>query len=237
MAKRKVSLVLTLGAAAVLAVGPAGRAWAHEERTIGKYHVAVGFGDEPAYSGQKNSVQMLIKDASDQAVTDLGPTLQVEVSFGGQAMAPLTMEPDFEVGEFGTPGDYRAFFFPTRPGDYTFHFSGTIKGQQVDETFTSGPDTFSSVQDPSQVEFPAKDPTTGQLAQRLDREIPRAQRSAEAAAARASDQAHSAKTLGIVGIVVGVVGILVAGVALITSRRPRTQTSADTHPESPGGGS
>jgi hypothetical protein len=237
MTKRKVSLVLTLSAAAVLAVAPAGPARAHAERAIGKYHVAVGFGDEPAYSGQKNSVQMLINDANDHPVTDLGPTLQVEVRFGGQTMAPLAMEPDFEVGEFGTPGDYRAFFFPTRPGDYTFHFTGMIKGQQVDETFTSGPDTFSSVEDPSSVEFPAKDPTTGQLAQRLEREIPRVQRSAEAAAGRASDDARAAKNLGIVGIAVGVVGILVAGAALIVSRRRGSQVSTGAGRSSPSGGS
>jgi hypothetical protein len=180
---------------------------------------------------------MIITDANDQPVTDLGPTLEVEVSFGGQAMAPLTLEPDFEVGEFGTPGDYRAFFFPTRPGDYTFHFTGAIKGQQVDETFTSGPGTFSSVEDPSQVEFPAKDPTTGQLAQRLDREIPRVQRSAEAAAGRASDDARSAKTLGIVGIAVGVAGVLVAAAALVASRRGGSHISTDAQRSSPSGGS
>ena len=32
---------------------------------------------------------------------------------------------DADTG-FGTPGDYRAFFFPTAPGDYTFQFTGTI---------------------------------------------------------------------------------------------------------------
>jgi hypothetical protein len=47
--------------------------------------------------------------------------------------------PFFEVGEWGTPGDYRAFFIPTAPGGYSFHFTGTIKGQKIDQTFKSGP--------------------------------------------------------------------------------------------------
>jgi len=57
------------------------------------------------------------------------------------------------------------------------------------------------VKDPSGVEYPAKDPTSGQVAARLDREVPRL----ESATA-------SARTLAVVGIVVGVAGLLVGGV-------------------------
>jgi hypothetical protein len=195
----------------------AGPASAHEERTLGRWHVAVGFGEEPAYAGQENSVQMFLHDARDRPVTDLSDTLKVEVIFGSEKMPAMTMQPDFEVGEFGTPGDYRAFFFPTRPGDYSFHFTGTIKGQAVDATFTSGPTTFSSVIDPGTVEFPAKDPTTGELAQRLDREVPRLALATEAQAAR--HQADSARLFGIIGIAVGAVGLVVGATALAVARR------------------
>ena len=109
------------------------------------------------------------------------------------------------------------FFFPTRPGDYSFHFTGTIKGQAVDTTFTSGPSTFSSVIDPGTVEFPAKDPTTGELAQRLDRELPRLALATQAQAAR--HQADSASLFGIIGIAVGVVGLVVGATALALARR------------------
>src|SRR5207253_4900637 len=61
-----------------------------------------------------------------------------------------------------------------------FHLTGTIKGQKVDETFTSGPSTFSDVDDPSGVEFPVKDPTAGELTTRLDRELPRVTATAQA---------------------------------------------------------
>lgn len=153
---------------ALLVVGVASPAAAHEERRVGRYMLAVGFGSEPAYAGQQNSVQLYLHDArTGKPITDLGPTLRVIVSYGKRKMAPLTMEPDFEVGEFGTPGDYRAWFFPTRPGRYTFHFLGNIHGQKVNESFTSGPHTFSNIEDPTTVEFPVRDPTVGQLAQRV----------------------------------------------------------------------
>jgi hypothetical protein len=220
--------LLVFGGGLILPALLATPAFAHEERTIGKYTIAVGFGEEPAYAGQENSVQMFIHDANDNPVNDLGETLQVEVKFGDQATSAMTMEPNFEVGEFGIPGDYRAFFFPTRPGDYTFHFTGAIKGQKIDESFTSSPSTFSSVEDASAVEFPVKDPSTGQLADRLTRELPRVERTAAAAAKRASDKADSAKTLGLIGIIVGAVGVAVGAAALLVSRRRIVAASSTT---------
>src|SRR5438309_4948203 len=59
------SLVMALGGAVLLGMVTVAPALAHEERTVVKFHVAVGFGDEPAYAGQKNSVQMFLHDAKD----------------------------------------------------------------------------------------------------------------------------------------------------------------------------
>lgn len=218
--------MLRLGAAAALGLATlvvfgAGPASAHEERTVGGFHLAVGFGEEPAYAGQENSVELFLHDANDQAIADLGDTLQVIVGYQDQTMPPMTMQPNFEVGEFGTPGDYRAFFFPTRPGSYSFHLTGSIKGQKVDETFTSGPDTFSDVQDPSSVEFPAKDPTTGQLAERLDRELPRVTAGAQAAAAGVRDRADGARTLAVIGVVAGGLGLILGAAGLAMGLRRR----------------
>ena len=210
------AIVLSLVAGMVLLV--ASPALAHEEREVGKYHFAVGFGDEPAYTGQKNSIQLILADANDKPVVDLGDTLKVEVAFGDQKM-DLTLEPNFEVGEFGTPGDYRAWFFPTRPGDYTFHFTGSIKGESMDESFTSSPTTFSSVTDPTQGEFPAKDPNTAQIAQRIDREVPRLSRAIAAERASAKKNIDSAKTIGYIGIGVGVLAVILAIAAITTGRR------------------
>jgi hypothetical protein len=187
---------------------------AHQVKQVGPFTLAVGFGNEPAYSGQPNSVQLLLSEKG-KPVTDLGSTLKVEVKFGGSTKG-LLIEPNFEVGEFGTPGDYRAWFIPTQIGTYAFHFTGKIGSNPVDLTFTSGPKTFSDVLDPAEAEFPPTNaPTNQELAARLDREGPRL----AAVASAASSAAHSARTVGIVGIVVGAVGLIVAVAALASRKR------------------
>jgi hypothetical protein len=221
------------GSALALAAFLAPAALAHEGRPTGDGDLVmeVGFGTEPAYAGQPNSVQLVLEHDG-EPVADLGTTLDVVVSFGDQTMA-LELEPNFVVGEFGEPGDYRAWFIPTRPGQYTFHFGGTIEGEEIDEMFTSGPDTFSDVLDPASIEFPVQDPTTGELAERIEREVPRLTEAVEQAradalaaaneiaadAAAASDDAASARTFGMIGLVVGALGLIVGVVAIVLARR------------------
>jgi hypothetical protein len=204
----------------MLAAAPA---LAHEGRNLGDLEMVVGWGTEPAYASEVNSVQLLLVHDG-EPVVDLGDTLDVEVTFGDQTQ-PFTLEPNFEVGEFGTPGDYRAFLIPTEPGQYSFHFSGTIDGEEVDETFMSGPDTFDDVENPQSAEFPVELPTTGELAERIDREVPRLTSSigdVQASANAVADDASSAKTLGLIGIIVGAIGLIVAIVALVWSGRRKT---------------
>ena len=194
-------------------------ALAHEERAVGDLDMEAGWGAEPAFAGEVNSVQLLLSHGG-EPVVDLGDTLDLEVTFGDQTTA-LTLEPFFGEGE-GTPGDYRASFIPTRAGQYAFHFTGTIDGEDVDETFTSGPSTFDDVENPRSVEFPVQDPTTGELADRIDREVPRLVSSVDdvqASAQASADDASSAKTLGLVGLIVGAAGLVVAIVALVASTR------------------
>jgi hypothetical protein len=211
------SITVAAGLAGLLLALGAAPASAHEERRVGNYVFHVGFGDEPAYAGAKNSVQVLLHDAkTDKPVVDLGDTLKVDVTTGNSDTPKMSMnmEPDFEVGEFGTPGDYRAFFIPTAAGAYTFHFTGTIKGQRVDQKFTSGPQTFSVVDDPAEVSFPSKDPTTGQLSTKVDRETQRlnaALTASEQRARDANDAAGTARLIAIIGLVVGALGLAAAG--------------------------
>jgi hypothetical protein len=105
-------------------------------------------------------------------------------------------------------GKYR-LVVPTAPGSYTFHLSGAINGQKVDQAFTSGPRTFSEVADPAKTSFPAsQDPTTGQLAKRLDREVPRltgALAASQAAERKARDEARQARLLGLGGVLLALV--------------------------------
>ncbi len=225
--KRRIAacVALTGGLAVAFALAPSAPAFAHEERTVGAYHFVVGWGDEPAYSGLKNSVQFILSTKSGKPVTNLGDSLKVEVIFGQQRME-LPLEPAFDPAEgFGTLGDYRAWIIPTAPGTYTFHFLGSIGKQKVDERFTSGPTTFDDVADPAEVEFPTKVPTGTELAARLDREIPRLNGTIAAARSDARDEASTAKTLAIVGNVVGTLGLIVAVVAVAGWRRSVRRSS------------
>jgi hypothetical protein len=216
--ERPLSAAALVGAFVLLWAAPA---LAHESRKLGHLEMEVGWGAEPAFAGEVNSVQVLLVHDG-QPVVDLGDTLDVEVAFG-DTTTPLTLEPFFGEGE-GTPGDYRAWLIPTNAGRYTFHLSGTIDGEDVDETFTSGPNTFDDVESPQSVEFPEQQPSSGEIAARIDRVEPRlasAIGDAQADAQSAADDASSAKTFGLIGILVGVIGLIVAIVALVSSRRTK----------------
>jgi hypothetical protein len=206
-----VTLLLAAGASLAGAVAPA---WAHETRIVGSIRLVVGWGDEPSFTGFKNSVQVTVSETNGPPVTDLGDALTVEV-IKGDDKTTLPLVPNFRVGAFGTPGDYRAWLTPTRPGAYTFHLTGTVQGQKVDETFTSSKTTFNDVEDVTNIAFPAKDPSTGQLATRIDREVPRL----EAAVREAEDRADTARTVGLVGVAIGAVGLLAGAAALVVAGR------------------
>ena len=225
MPKRSSGFVFAAASALTVLLLTAAPALAHEGRKLGDLEMVVGWGTEPAYASEVNSVQLLLVHHG-EPVVDLGDTLDVEVTFGDETQS-FTLEPFFEVGEFGTPGDYRAWLIPTEPGQYSFHFSGTIDGEEVDETFTSGPDTFDDVENPQSAEFPVELPTTGELAERIDREVPRLTSSigdVQASANAVADDASSAKTLGLIGIIVGAVGLIVAIAAFVVSYRRRKGT-------------
>jgi len=141
-------LITTSIAAGILALLPTTAALAHGDHTQGDLVIATGFVVEPAYVGQPNGVQLTIEHDG-EPVTDLAPdALSVDVTFGDQTTT-LTPEPAFEVGEWGTPGDYHADFIPSAAGAYTFHVTGTIDGEKVDYEMTSGPKAFGEVEDPA----------------------------------------------------------------------------------------
>jgi hypothetical protein len=210
--KRRFALGVVAVLALTLPVGllAAAPAWAHEVRDVGAYRFVVGWGTEPAYVGQENSVQMILSDrATGKPVVNLGNSLKVTVIYGSQSMV-FALEPTFDPDTgLGTPGDYRAWLFPTAPGNYTFHFSGTIGSQHVDQSFTSGPTTFNTVQDPTASEFPVQTPTMTELSQRVNVSLPRL---------ATSSAASRAQLFAIVGLAVGAAGLAVALVALLRKR-------------------
>jgi hypothetical protein len=134
---------------------------AHEVRAIadGKYQVVVGFLNEPAFAGEENGLDLRVTAVSAATPTTgaesegtpiegLADTLQAEVIFGDQSME-LSLSP-----VFNDPGAYKSVFFPMAPGDYTFRIFGKIGDADVDESFTSSPQGFGSVEDPTPLQFP-----------------------------------------------------------------------------------
>ena len=196
--------------ATIALLATAAPALAHEARDVGAYHFLVGWGNEPAYAGQQNSVQLILAyRKTGKPVTNLGNTLKVTVIYGTKSMV-LGLEPTFDPDAgLGTPGDYRAWLFPTAPGNYTFHFTGSIGSQKIDQSFTSGPTTFNTVQDPTATEFPIQPPTMTELSQRVAVALPRL---------ASSSQASRAQLFGIVGLVVGALGLVVAVIALLSKK-------------------
>ena len=184
---RRIGRSAALGAVLTLLVS-IGVASAHEQRDVGDYTFTVGFLEEPVFTGQKSGLDLRVAQG-DQPVEGLETTLRAEVTFNGQTR-------DLEVTPvFGQPGAYRSVFFPTAAGPYSFHITGDVEGTAVDETFTSGPDTFSEVQDVAGGQFPIQYPATGDIA-----------RDAEAGA--------NAATTATIGVVLGGAGLLVGLVAL-----------------------
>jgi hypothetical protein len=167
---------------------------AHETKGVGNLRLTVGWGEEPAFSGFRNFVEVDVADAAGRPVTDLGGgTLSVEVSFGNERIS-LSLLP-----VPGQPGKFSAWLVPTRPGTYGFHITGMARGQAIDLTSSCSPETFACVADVSDIQFPVKDPSAGQLADRISRELPRASGAMEAAT--------GARTLAIAGLAGAVIAL------------------------------
>ncbi|MGH2772995.1 MAG: hypothetical protein ACRDIU_07670 [Actinomycetota bacterium] len=182
----------------------AGPAVAHERRAVGGHLLVVGWADEPAYTGFKNAIQIRLSNAAtNEPVTDLAEgELKVSVQFGDEESESMPVEPRFRVGAFGDPGDYQADLIPSRPGTYSYHLIGTIKGEKVDEKFTCGEETFDCPRAPSEVEFPAKDPSSADLASRVQR--------MDSRVSSAADSSGLARMLAIAALIVALVGLALA---------------------------
>src|SRR5688500_18334706 len=170
---------------------------AHESREVGEYTFTAGFVGEPVYSGQKSGLDLRVA-RGEEPVEGLEETLEAEVTFAGQSRT-LEISP-----LFNQPGAYQSVFFPTAAGPYTFHVFGEIEGQAVDESFTSGPETFSEVQDVAGGQFPVQFPATSDIV-----------RDAEAGAAAATT-ATIALVLGGAGLLAGLAAL---GLTLARGRR------------------
>jgi len=198
----------------MLLLGLAATASAHEHREVGDYELTVGFTGEPALVNEPNGLDLRVQlghGDDGTPVEGLQDTLDAEISFAGE-----TKELELRA-RFGQPGAYTSDIIPTAEGAYTFRIVGTIEGMEIDETFTSGPETFAEVQSTDEIAFPAVE--TG------------ADDGSSSAVSEAQDTADSARTLAIIGIIVGVLGLAAgaAGVMMaLNARSAQTTTGTAT---------
>jgi hypothetical protein len=238
-------IAAAIAAATLLSIAVVGTIQAHVLKDFGPYNVALGWSVEPTYVGQVNSVQVVVKDKAGKAVTDLADgDLKVVVSIGGQDSAALSLDNKFDEDTgLGIAGDYEAPITPTTPGDYTFHLTGTIHGQAVDESATSSDSTFNSAVEATDIQFPNKLPSLTEITTSLDRINARLSASppptasdaapapsadtgladavtaAQTTASQARDAASSAL---VIGFLVGALGVILGGAALfLVVRRTR----------------
>lgn len=192
---RRIAAVISSLALVILASGSVA---AHEQRTIAGYDVEVGFIDEPVFVGERSGLEFFVhKD--DTGVTGLESTVKAEVIKDGQ-----TRQLEISARE-DDPGAYESVFIPTVAGPYTFHLTGAIEGNVIDESFTSSPGGFNEVAESATLQFPVQFPSQAELV-------------ADTKAAKdASAQVPIALVVGGVGLLVSVVAL---GVALAGRRKP-----------------
>jgi len=163
------AFALTIGGSLLLQAGPA---LAHESRVVGDVVMVVGWSSEPTYAGFQNAAGVHLSEVG-ASEEEEGPPIsdadiQVEILFGDESSTTTTGPLPMEEA-FSEPGLFEADIIPSRPGTYTYHVTGTVAGQEIDEFFTSSEDTFSNVNIPADIQFPEQDPTAGELAQAIDR--------------------------------------------------------------------
>jgi hypothetical protein len=196
-----VAALAVLGVTTLILTAPP--ASAHERRQVGEYEFVVGWWTEPAFANQPNGPEVTISRAGKPVVEAVA--LSVDVRFGEET-STYELEPAFIVGVFGEPGNYNADLLPTRPGTWEYRIYGTVEGAEVDETFTSGPETFGDIEDPAENAFPVADPNNAELSERIQTESDRV----ASLESETEKDVSSARTFGLIGLIVGALGLIAA---------------------------
>jgi hypothetical protein len=188
--------VAALAAIALLLMSAA-PALAHEARTVAGYDMEVGMINEPVFVGDRSGLEFsVMKDG--QPVTGLDATIKASVAYNGATRdLPISARD-------GADGWYQSVFIPTAAGGYSFHLTGTINGQAIDETFNATPTGYGPVEEASANQFPTQLPSIAALADQA------------AKGAAAANQVTIALGVGAAGLIVGLIGL---GVALASRRR------------------
>lgn len=129
--------LLSIAISAFIATVPlAVSAHSHTEFEINgmKYGFVVGSLNEPVAVDDKSGVELRIsKGDAETPVEGLEETLMVEL-IAGDKKKTLELSP-----MYGTPGAYKAPFYPTIATTFSYRVFGTVEGTPFDYTFTCNP--------------------------------------------------------------------------------------------------
>jgi hypothetical protein len=205
---RRGGLAVSLSAALLALSAPIR---AIDKQTVGAIQLTIGWGDESAFAGSRNSIDVGVADTTGAPVADLTDTLSVDVSFGDRRLRLPLLPVERQ------PGMYRAWIVPSRAGRYAFHISGRLKGEAIDITSACSEKTFQCVREPGEVQFPEKDPTSAQLAETFSHSQARLQ--------QVIDDATEARLMSFVAMAISAAAVALA--VLIKSVRSRRGRSSD----------
>ncbi len=109
----------------------AGVAMGHQSKEVagGAYRVIAGYMVNPAYSGQLNGLDLMVRDADGEPVANL------EQAITAVLIAPDGSELELTLRAGAEPGHYTADFIPTVAGNFMFRISGFIGAEEFEELF------------------------------------------------------------------------------------------------------
>jgi hypothetical protein len=229
---KKILLGVVVAAALIIVTNIA---YAHERRMVGEYEFIVGFAVEPAIEGEKNGASLRVQIPAEEEGGEATPvegvqeTLAIEITH-----VPSGISKQAELRSlFGQPGLYITDLILTAPGQYQFHFTGTIGDLEVDEVFISG-ESFSDVHPSAEFQFPEPLPEAREMESAIRGALDSAQSSSDAiaaaessavaaneAAAAAEDAAASAQSTATIALVVGAIGLLAGAGGVVMGMRKK----------------
>jgi hypothetical protein len=132
--------------AAVLLSVPS--ALAHGERTVAGVDWSVGWANEPPFAGQPNAIEITL-ERDGEPITGAEQDLQVTLTKGAETSTPV--DPGAAPG---SPGTYYAEVIPGEAGEYSITVTGTVDGEDVEETFEGANDGIENVRAAGLASFP-----------------------------------------------------------------------------------
>lgn len=128
----------------------AGVALAHQSKEVadGAYRVIAGYTVNPAYTGQMNGLDLMVRDADGNLVANL------EQAMTAVLIAPDGSELELTLRVGAEPGRYTANFIPTVPGNYMFRISGFIGEAEFTELFDHVAHSEPPVMDAATISLP-----------------------------------------------------------------------------------